>query len=414
MSQFPNQCDVIIVGGGLVGSALAVALRQLNLSTLIVESHDTSELEQPSFDARVTALANGSRRILDGLGLWAPIAAHAEAITNIHISERGQFGTAQIQASDEGVDALGFTIENRLLGQALWADLNNSPDTHIAAPANFTAMNHVSDGIDATVATKTQEIRVRAKLVVAADGARSSVRRLLGLADSLDDYEQFAVIFNCEPERALNGLAYERFTPDGPIAVLPLEGQRASVVWTIPEQQLEAALAASDGDIRAMLADTFGSRLGPIGRLGRRYSHRLSRVRAKQIVATRVALLGSAAVNLHPVAGQGFNLALRDVAALAETLADELRVNGSNADIGDRSLLDRYAQWRRQDHRAIAGLTHGLVRLFGLSLPGLPPLRGLGLAAFDVLPGAKALFANRTMGRTARMPRLAIGRQLIE
>lgn len=412
MNSSADSCDVLIAGGGLVGSALAVALAQLPIKTLLVEPRNPATLEQPSFDARVTALGNGSQRILAGLGIWDAIEDAAEAITDIHVSEQGRFGAVRISARREGVAALGYTIENRVLGAALWRELARAPGFRSVAPAALTAIEVTGGALAAEIERAGVAQRVQARLLIAADGVESVARKVLAIPAARDDYGQAALVVNCEVERALDGLALERFTPDGPLAILPLPQGRAGIVWTMGAARAEGVMASSDDALREALDRAAGGRLGEIQRLGRRALYPLHRVRSSRVVAARTALVGNAAVNLHPVAGQGFNLALRDVAALAELIADSLAAG--EADIGRADLLGRYARWRRRDQTAVALFTHGLIRLFGLRAPGLGTLRGAGLAAFDVIPGAKSALARLAMGRGGRLPRLACGRSLLE
>ncbi|HEX6997417.1 MAG TPA: 2-octaprenyl-6-methoxyphenyl hydroxylase [Gammaproteobacteria bacterium] len=402
-------CDVLIVGGGLVGSALAAALGRLPVSVVLVEARDPAALEQPSFDARVTALANGSQRILAGLGLWPALAAEAEPIELIHISERGRLGAARISAAEERVPALGYVVENRVIGAALWDALRAAPRFTWLAPARVTALGTHADGVVAAVARDGETVEVRAKLAVAADGARSAVREALGVAVAEHDYRQRALILNCVTEVAPARRAFERFTPDGPLAFLPLTGGRSGVIWTVPPHEAEALLALPPDAFRDRLQDAFGQRLGRIVRVGERAVHPLARVTAERPRVPRAVLIGNAAVTLHPVAGQGFNLALRDVAALADLLRDEALRRGAHADPGHAALLDRYYAWRSADRVKVTRFTHGLVRLFTARTPGLGLLRGLGLVAFDLAPGAKAALARHTMGRAGRLPRLARG-----
>lgn len=398
-------CDVLIVGGGLVGSALANALRELELRTVLVEAKDPSLLEQPGFDARATALANGSRKILDQLGLWSSLRAEVAPITRIHVGEQGQFGAVRIEASEEGVQALGYTVENRVLGRVLFAALRAGDRFHCLAPASLTHFAATEEGVAARVLCSAETVDLKARLVVAADGADSWVRHALDIDAREDDYAQHAVILNCETEIDLAGRAFERFTPQGPLALLPLSRQRAAVVWTLKSDLAAEVAALGNEEFRARLQTAFGQRLGKFLRIGTRGLHRLRRIRSDTLSGPRTALIGSAAVNLHPVAGQGFNLALRDVATLAELIADAYQTNPAAADPG--SVLNQYREWRALDQRKVAAFTHGLVRCFGL--PGLGPVRGLGLLGFDLLPGAKALLARHTMGMAGRLPRLARG-----
>ena len=411
MTANERRCDVLIVGGGLVGSALACALSDLPLDTLLVEAHEARELTQPSFDERVTALASGSQRILAALGLWRPLQGQAEAIRVIHISEQGRFGAARIRAEEEGLPALGYTIENRAIGRVLWEALQGKPRFEVLAPAQMTDVETSAARVVAQVEAKGKAqdatVTVHAKLLVAADGQRSWVRHTLGGAVREDDYEQAAIILNCRTEAAPDGRAFERFTPRGPIAFLPLTGNRVAVIWTLPAADAGAAMQLSDDDIRAELQAAFGYKLGRITQVGARHMHPLARVVSEPLDDPRVVLIGNAALSLHPVAGQGFNLALRDVATLAEVIADELR-EGS-ADVGSDAILARYRQWRSDDQRRVSRFTHGLIRLFGAPAAGLAVGRGLGLMVFDLVPGAKTLLARQTTGRAGRLPRLARG-----
>jgi 2-octaprenyl-6-methoxyphenol hydroxylase len=404
-----RDCDVLIVGGGAVGSALACALAELPLDTVLVEAQEVRQLSQPSFDTRVTALANGSQQILASLGLWAELKGYTEAIRTIHISERGRFGAARISAAEECVPALGYTVENQALGRVLWERLSTAPRFTALAPAKVLGVERDERHVTATIEQAGETREVRAKLVVAADGARSAVRTALGFDALEHDYEQRAVIFNCATEAPPAGRAFERFTQRGPIALLPLTSGRTAVIWTLPSAVAQEIAALPDDAFRAELQAAFGYRLGRFTRIGARHLHTLVRIASGAVHGPRAVLIGDAALRLHPVAGQGFNLALRDVATLAEVLADSLEVGGGTADVGAAEPLERYAAWRAADRERVSTFTHGLIQLFGESLPGAGLGRGIGLVAFDLLPGAKGLLARQTMGKAGRLPRLARG-----
>jgi 2-octaprenyl-6-methoxyphenol hydroxylase len=246
---------------------------------------------------------------------------------------------------------------------------------------------------------------VRARLLVAADGADSPVREALDIARREDLYRQQAIVVNCATDIAHGGAAFERFTKEGPLAMLPLTRNRLGAVWTLPAEKGAAVAALPDDDFRTALQEVFGHRLGSIVRVGARLLHPLRRVRSETLGTGRVLLIGNAAVSLHPVAGQGFNLALRDVAALAEIVADAARQGWPD----DYEFAGRYRDWRVADQRRVAWFTHRLVGFFGISAPGFAAGRGLGLVGFDLLPGAKAMFARHTMGVAGKLPRLARG-----
>jgi len=399
------ECDVLIVGGGLVGSLLANALGRLPLSVVLVEARSVELLEQPSFDGRATALANGSQRVLRQLGLWAAVQPEAEPIRTIHIGQRGRFGAARIEAGEEGVAALGYTVENRVLGRALWEPLGTQPGFRCLAPAELRDFSATAESVAASVVAGGAVRQVRARLLVAADGARSRLRDALGIEARVDEYGQHAIIVNCTTGEAPAGRAFERFTPDGPLAVLPLTRNRVAVVWTLSAASADRVMDLPDTEFRASLQAAFGYRLGRFDRIGHRDRHPLMRVRSEQLTAERTVLIGNAANALHPVAGQGFNLALRDVAALAELVADTL--SAADGDIGAPALLESYRRWRRQDQRKLTSFTHALVQGFGPDQWGLGAARGAGLVAFDLAPGAKSLLARHTMGLAGRVPRLA-------
>lgn len=409
MSQASVNCDVLIVGGGLVGLSLANALSQVAVSCVLVEARNPNLLQQQSFDGRVTALANGSKGILEQLGLWGHLREHAVGIHSVHIGEQGRFGAARINAADEGVDVLGYTLENRVLGKVLWQEVANHPRFNCIAPAKLISFSADTDAIVATIERDDKTCSVAAKLMIAADGANSFVRRALGISAREDDYGQQALIVNCTTEMEHKGRAFERFTKHGPLAVLPLSAGRSSIVWTLEHPDASRIMALGDDQFRYELQRSFGYRLGKFRRVGSRDLHTLRRVRSDALSDTRTLLIGNAALSVHPVAGQGFNLALRDVATITEIIADEISREPQQGDIGAARVLNRYGQWRAYDQRTVAWFTHGLIRCFGMTLPGLGILRGLGLAAFDLAPGAKRLLARHTMGMSGHLPRLARG-----
>jgi 2-octaprenyl-6-methoxyphenol hydroxylase len=391
-------CDVAVAGGGMVGLSLAAALAELPLEVAVIEPVAPEADEQPSFDARTTALSSGSRRVLEGIGVWPALAARATPIRRIHVSERGCFGTATLDAGEQGLAALGYTIENRLLGRALRERVGGLARVRLL-PARVAALETGADTV--RLATDAGGM-VETRLVVAADGAQSAVRAGLGIGASAADYGQQAVIAHLDTTRFHGYTAYERFTAAGPIAILPISEGRSAVVWTLADEEARRVLAVDDAAFLAELQQAFGLRLGRFTRVGRRQAYPLALTTADRIVASRAAVLGNAAQSLHPVAGQGFNLALRDVAMLAELLAE-------GGDPGAPELLARYAEWRAPDREAVVRFTDSLVRGFGLPLGPLGPVRGQGLVLFDLLRPVKREFARRTMGLAGRQPRLVRG-----
>jgi 2-octaprenyl-6-methoxyphenol hydroxylase len=406
------QVDIAIAGGGLVGASLALALAQLDLKVVLIEAHPFGTEGQPSFDDRTTALSNGSRRIFEGIGVWPLIEREATPIRRIHISDRGRFGFARLDATEQGLAALGFVVINRTMGAALWHQLAAQAVT-ILAPARVTAVE-LQEGRRTLRCqlSDTQSLTVEAKLVIAADGARSTVREAAGIGAKTWDYDQMALVTNVFTQRFHDYVAYERFTADGPLAVLPMSEGRSGLIWTLKPDLAAAAAALDDAAFLARLQDTFGFRLGRFTRVGARQLYPLSLTRSDEHVGPRLAMIGNAAQALHPIAGQGFNLGLRDAASLAEVLADAQAQNPTAFDAGDGLLLDRYRAWREADRGRIVGFTDGLVRLFTQPFGPAKLLRDVGLLAFDLIPAAKDALSQLSLGAAGRIPRLARGARL--
>ncbi len=406
MSEPVHDYDLVIVGGGLVGASLAIALSGRGLRMALVEAAVPSADTQPNYDDRALALAYGSRRIFEGLGLWSAIAPQAGPIDKIHVSERGQFGFTRLDCRDERVPALGYVITARELGRTLLAELPKLSDLTILAPAQVTDVSCDPDAARLTINDGRGDRQLTARLLVAADGVKSFVREALDFPVRRWEYGQSAVVANITPERAHEQVAYERFTATGPVALLPMNDDRCALVWTVADAELETVLALDDATFIARFQQRFGQRLGRFLRVGKRASYPLAMVRATRSVQPRVAIIGNAAHTLHPIAGQGFNLGLRDVAALADVLDDAV---AANLDIGDLDVLTRYEQWRGRDQQVVSLATDGLARLFANPLPPFKLGRNLGMLAVDLLPGARHRLARAAMGLDGRLPRLARG-----
>jgi 2-octaprenyl-6-methoxyphenol hydroxylase len=398
------EVDVAIVGGGMVGASLAAALAGSGRRLILIESVPFGTAAQPSFDERTTALGNVSRRIFEGLAVWDSIAPEAAAIRTIHVSEAGRFGFARLTAAEQGVEAFGYVVANRCIGAALWQRLRAAPDLTLEAPARVEDLAVTAAGVRFTVVSESgSAIPVEARVLVAADGAHSKVRTAAGIRADVVDYDQVAVVANVVADRAHEGNAYERFTPAGPLAVLPRHDGGLAVIWACRPERAHTLRALGEDAYLAELQSQFGWRAGRFLRAGPRGAYPLRLTRATATVATRTVLIGNAAQALHPVAGQGFNLGLRDAAMLAEVIA------GTAGDAGAPSALRQFVDWRAQDRRGVVGFTDGLIRLFGDSRRGAALFRNLGLLMFDLTPPAKSALARVSAGFGGPTPRLARG-----
>jgi 2-octaprenyl-6-methoxyphenol hydroxylase len=397
--------DVAIVGGGMVGASLALGLAGTGREVLLIEGIAPGSASQPSFDERTTALGNASRRIFDALGVWHALSREASPIRTIHVSDAGRFGFARLNAAEQGIDAFGYVVPNRVIGAGLWLKLGSAPGVTLRMPARTHSVKITEDHVELSISGGKSEAveEIRARLVVAADGAHSSVRTAAGIGAGVEDYNQVAIVTTVTVDRPHAGTAFERFTPSGPLAVLPLHDGSMSVIWTVAPERAVEILALSDGAFLDALQSRFGWRAGRFLHVGRRASYPLQLTRANSPIARRAVLIGNAAQALHPVAGQGFNLGLRDAAMLAELVAS------ASGDPGAPGLLERFAGWRAADRGGVIRFTDGLVRLFGDARPGVGLARDFGLLLFDLTPPAKSALARVSAGFAGPTPRLARG-----
>jgi 2-octaprenyl-6-methoxyphenol hydroxylase len=395
----PQRCDVAIVGGGMVGASLALALACTRLNVLLIEAVAAGSAQQPSFDERSTALGNGARQILSTLGVWDQIAPAAAPIREIHVSDAGHFGFARLNAADHELTAFGYTVNNRQLGTILWRALARCPQVQLQSPARVTAVS---------LGPEWAELRIddgsllQARLVVAADGAHSLVKQAAGIDSNERDYGQVALVANIRTDRSARAIAFERFTAGGPLALLPLADGSYTVVWTLAPERTPALRDCDDAEFCRLLQESFGWRAGRILAVGKRASYPLSLVSAQQLCGQRVVLVGNAAQALHPVAAQGFNLGLRDAATLAELIA-------TASDPGSQPLLAQFAQRRSADRRGMIGFTDHLVKLFDSQRGAAIAARNLGLLLFDLNPPAKQALSRLSWGFGGALPRLSRG-----
>ena len=388
---------VLIVGGGLVGASLAIALDAAGIATTLVETAAPRAGAQPSYDERNLALARASVNGLDAIGVWRHAAAAATPIRHIHVSRAGEFGSVRIEARKQGVEALGWTLPARELGAALLRRLDECTRLTRFAPATLAGIKPLVDGWRTRIRTADGERCIDAALLVGADGSESFVRSQLGIAAERHDYRQTLFVCTVKPERAHDQRAWERFADAGPVALLPLAEQRCGLVLTVAAEEADAVAALDDDDFIALAQRRFGWRLGRLSRPGKRHPYAIHRVAAERIIAPRAVLVGNAAQTVHPIGAQGFNLGLRDALTLAELVA-------ASADPGDAALLAAYAARRAPDREGTMTISHCLIQLACLRQPLLAPLRSLALLACDRLPPLQRALARRGMGFRGQPP----------
>ncbi len=416
--------EVLIVGGGLVGLSLAVALAHGGIEVIVVDREDPAAQLDQGFDGRSLAIARGSQQALAGIGLWDRLEAHAEPILDIRVSD-GRVGRAasplflHYDHRDLGQGPLGFIIENRVIRRALHARSGELAGLTRLAPAKLLGLERGPGRVTAEVADEKGVSKVTAQVAVSAEGRNSALRTQAGIRATKWEYGQSGIVCTVAHERPHHGVAHEHFLPSGPFAMLPMtdgedgEGgksvHRSSIVWT-ERQALVPAMMDLDGPaFSAEIERRFGDSLGALRAIGGRWAYPLSLTHAERYVDRRLALIGDAAHAIHPIAGQGLNLGLRDVAALAETLVDTRRLG---LDLGAADVLARYQRWRRFDNLLLIAATDSLNRLFSNDLAPLRLARDLGLAAVNRLPPLKRIFMRHAMGMVGDLPRLIQGRPL--
>lgn len=395
--------DLIIVGAGLAGNCLALALKDSGLKIALVEANSREQLRNSPAGDRALALAAGTVELLDALGAWRGVANKATAIEHIHISDRGHFGKTRLSAAGQGVAALGHVIVARDIEQHV-ADLVEQTDTICLYQTRVAGLMSGRDA--ANVSLKQHDgssLSVNAQLLIGADGGNSTVRKLLEIPQQVTEYGQTALVTTVHSALPHRNTAFERFTEFGPLALLPVTGKQSAVVWTRSHEQAETLINVSDREFMAELQNCFGYRLGELKPAAPRRAFPLSLIRAESMVSGRTVIIGNAVHQLHPVAGQGFNLGIRDVALLAEMLADQ---HQRQADLGDARLLQNYSRLRQQDHGKTIGFTNSVVKIFSNGNLPLAAVRNAGLTLLDHLPFAKQLLTRHAMGLAERMPKL--------
>lgn len=399
--------QVVIIGGGMVGLSLSLMLAKANIRVKLLEAiqyPDLSESElhhyHSSFDARNSALSRRSVEIYNKLGLWARLQEYATPIRQVHITEEGGFGKARLLAEQENVENFGQVIENAWLGRVLLSEVKKNNLIELIDGIEVTALTQNEKHVTVQAKRKQENIQIQSQLVVAADGRDSFCRQALGVDASVHDYEQVAIVTTVQTSKPHHHVGFERFSALGPLALLPLPGEnRRSVVWPVKKGTEEQWLGReNDQKFLDALQHTYGGRAGKFEKTGKRFCYPLSQVLSHKQAIGRVVLMGNAAHTIHPVAGQGFNLCLRDADVLVRFLSNHLK---TSEDIGNQELLKAYEQARLIDQQRVIKFCDAVVRGFSHQNPVLKFVRNTGLIAFDVIPGIKPIIATYAMGLKA-------------
>lgn len=399
-------CEILIIGGGLAGMSLAAALGDAGIDIVVIEPLSSDTMTDRGFDGRTTAIAAGSRAALEAMGVWERVGTEAEPILEIRISDGHSPLFLHYDHRLLGDEALGHIVENRVLRRALLNRLADLPSVTLLNGRRVKRLDH--SAARAEIETDDGQ-QINASLIVATDGRASPTRKAAGIDVVSWRYNQTGIVCTVAHERDHRGIAQERFLPAGPFAILPMTGQRSSIVWTERAELAPRLLALDRPAFAEELARRFGDYLGALETVGPVFSYPLGLLHAKRYIAPRLALAGDAAHAIHPIAGQGLNIGLRDIAALAELIVDALRLG---LDPGSPVTLERYERWRRFDNSMMLAATDGLNRLFSNDAAPIQLVRDLGLAAVDRMPAVKGLFMRHAMGQLGDMPRLVRGERL--
>ena len=386
--------DLIIVGGGLAGNCLALALKDAGLNCAIIEANTPEQLANSPTGDRALALAAGTVKQLEHLGVWQGIHHAATAIKNIHISDKGHFGKTRLSAEKEQVAALGYVIAARDLETHAAKRVTETNTTHYC-PARVIGLNADADNIQVTIQQGDESLILTTKLLIGADGGQSSIRQLLNISQHITEYGQTALVTTITSTRPHYNTAFERFTNSGPLALLPIANNQCSVVWTRSTEDAKTLMQASEADFLAELQSCFGYKLGKLSLSAPIRSFPLSLIRAEKMIANRAVIIGNAVHQLHPVAGQGFNLGLRDVVQLAEMITAQ---HQAGSDIGAEDFLTDYAKARQKDHNLVINFTNNVIRIFSNDWLPLAAARNVGLTLLDHIPKAKSLLSRYAMG----------------
>ena len=397
--------DILVVGGGLNGLPLAIAVAGAGLDVVVLDREDPTAVVENTFDGRVSAIAHASRNLLKSIGVWEHVP-EAEPMLDIRITDGPSKLFLHYDHRQLGDEPFGHMVENRHMRVALQARAREIENLTILAPVTYTDIDRRQDGATVTLSDGRE---IDARLIVAADGRASTVREGAGIGKVGWSYDQVGIVCTVKHERPHNGVAQERFLNPGPFAILPMSENRSSLVWTERTDTAKKITALDDDMFHREMARRFGTYLGELEITGPRWSYPLALHQADSYIGERLALIGDAAHGMHPIAGQGLNLGLRDVAALAEVIIDTARLG---LDPGTQNVLERYQTWRRFDSMMLLGITDGLNRLFTTDVAPVRLARDLGLAAVNKMPKLKGYFMEHARGTVGELPRLLDGRPL--
>ncbi|MGD8325750.1 MAG: UbiH/UbiF/VisC/COQ6 family ubiquinone biosynthesis hydroxylase [Sphingomonadales bacterium] len=395
--------DIAIVGGGLVGLTLGIALARHGFEVLVVDIAPPETTLAKEFDGRSSAIAFAGYKLFKAIGLWPHLKDVAQPINEIRVSDGPSRLFVHFDHKELGDEPLGFMLENRHIRLALHKEAAEVEGLTLKAPCKASDIERDKAFAHLSLDDGT---RHRARLLIAADGRGSRIREDAGIGKAAWSYNQSGIVATVHHERSHDGIAHERFLPSGPFAILPLTGNRASIVWTATKQETPAIMGLSDRAFESEMARRFGNFLGPIHVEGPRWSYPLNFQHAHRYVLPRLALVGDAAHGIHPIAGQGLNLGLKDIAALVEVLVDAARIG---RDIGDVDVLERYARWRRSDVILMSAATDVLNRLFSNDIAPIRVARDLGLGIVNKLPFARKMFMENARGSMGKLPKLLRG-----
>lgn len=401
-----DRFDIAVVGAGAVGSSLACGLSGLGFSVALIEKTPFGASGQPAFDERHLGFSRSTMMAFKGLGLWSAMSKKAIDISRIHVSSRGRFGSVMMAARDEGLQSLGYVLPARVMGRVLYEAVAERNNIEVIAPTTIIRADTTEEAAVVELETEQVTQTIMADLLIGADGADSQIRRLFYIEQNRQEYNQSAVITNLGVQKLDAGLAYERFIEGGAIALLPRSETGYAAVCSVYNSEANRLMAMSNTEFGLYINENFGGHISRITEVGERFRLPLALVRSCEVVRKRLVLIGNAAHYIHPVAAQGFNLSMRDVAALLEILG-QARAQG--LDPGTLSVLHRYADWRKQDERIMVAFTDGLIRIFTNPLIPVAFMRQQGLLALRYLPGLRKLFTRAVTGRLGRQAALMRG-----